>query len=101
VFFGDSDVTRLPIERRHVGMVFQSYALFPNLDVRGNVGYGLRVRGVATAERGRRVDEMLAMMQIAPLAAHRVDELSAARSSASLWRARLPSSRARCCWTSP
>jgi putative spermidine/putrescine transport system ATP-binding protein len=76
VFFGDGDVTHLPIERRNVGMVFQSYALFPNLDVRGNVGYGLKVRGVAAAERGRRVDEMLAMMQIAPLAARRVDQLS-------------------------
>jgi putative spermidine/putrescine transport system ATP-binding protein len=76
VFFGDSDVTHLPIERRNVGMVFQSYALFPNLDVRGNVAYGLRVRGVAAAERERRVGEMLAMMQIAPLAARRIEQLS-------------------------
>ena len=76
VLFGDSDVTALPIERREVGMVFQSYALFPNLDVRGNVGYGLKVRGVPAAERSARVDEMLAMMQIAPLAARRIDQLS-------------------------
>ena len=76
VLFGDSDVTHLPIERRNVGMVFQSYALFPNLDVRGNVAYGLTVRGVPAQERGRRVEEMLAMMQIAPLAARRVDQLS-------------------------
>jgi putative spermidine/putrescine transport system ATP-binding protein len=76
VFFGDSDVTDLPIERRNVGMVFQSYALFPNLDVRGNVAYGLKVRGVPAAERARRVEEMLAMMQIAPLAARRIDQLS-------------------------
>jgi putative spermidine/putrescine transport system ATP-binding protein len=76
VLFGDSDVTHLPIDRRNVGMVFQSYALFPNLDVRGNVGYGLKVRAVGAAERERRVDEMLAMMQIAPLAARRIDQLS-------------------------
>ncbi len=76
VLFGDSDVTALPIERRHVGMVFQSYALFPNLDVRGNVGYGLRVRGLPAAERAARVEEMLAMMQIAPLAGRRIDQLS-------------------------
>jgi putative spermidine/putrescine transport system ATP-binding protein len=76
VFFGDSDVTHLPIERRNVGMVFQSYALFPNLDVRGNVAYGLRVRGVAAAERERRVEEMLAMMQMAPLAERRIEQLS-------------------------
>jgi putative spermidine/putrescine transport system ATP-binding protein len=76
VFFGDSDVTDLPIERRNVGIVFQSYALFPNLDVRGNVAYGLKVRGVPAAERARRVEEMLAMMRIAPLAARRIDQLS-------------------------
>ncbi|HXZ01541.1 MAG TPA: ABC transporter ATP-binding protein [Stellaceae bacterium] len=76
VLFGEADVTALPIERRNVGMVFQSYALFPNLDVRGNVGYGLKVRGLPAAERAARVEEMLAMMQIAPLAARRIDQLS-------------------------
>jgi putative spermidine/putrescine transport system ATP-binding protein len=76
VFFGEEDVTRLPIERRQVGMVFQSYALFPNLDVAGNVGYGLRVRGVPTAEREREVRALLEMMRIADLAGRRVDQLS-------------------------
>ena len=76
VLFGERDVTALPIERRNVGMVFQSYALFPNLDVRGNVGYGLKVRGVGAVERARRVDEMLTMMQIMPLAARAIDQLS-------------------------
>jgi len=76
VLFGEADVTPLPIERRQVGMVFQSYALFPNLDVAGNLGYGLRVRGVPAAERRARVEEMLAMMQIAPLAGRRIDQLS-------------------------
>jgi putative spermidine/putrescine transport system ATP-binding protein len=44
-------------------MVFQSYALFPHLDVRDNVAYGLKVRGTGASERGRRVDEMLALMR--------------------------------------
>ncbi|MCX7231445.1 MAG: ABC transporter ATP-binding protein [Burkholderiales bacterium] len=76
VLFGDADVTRLPIERRNVGMVFQSYALFPNMTVEGNVAYGLRVRGLPAAERDARVREMLAMTQLEPLAARRIDQLS-------------------------
>src|SRR5919108_4749864 len=39
----DVDVTRTPPNRRHVGMVFQSYALFPNMTVAGNIGFGLKV----------------------------------------------------------
>jgi putative spermidine/putrescine transport system ATP-binding protein len=48
-----ADVTDLPPERRDIGMVFQSYALFPHMTVEANVGYGLRMRGVAAAERRR------------------------------------------------
>jgi len=76
VLFDGTDVTALPIERRNVGLVFQSYALFPNLDVRGNVAYGLRIRGVAPAERAARVDEVLAMMRIEALASRSIDQLS-------------------------
>jgi len=76
ILFGNDDVTNLPIERRHVGMVFQNYALFPNLDVRGNMGYGLRVRGVPKEERARRVDEMITMMRLDVLAGRRIDQLS-------------------------
>ena len=76
VFFGDRDVTHIPIERRNVGMVFQSYALFPNLTVAGNVAYGLRVRKVPVADRDRRVQRMLEMMRIEDLADRRVDQLS-------------------------
>ena len=76
VQFGDQDVTEVPIEKRNVGMVFQSYALFPNMTVAGNVEYGLKVRGMPAAERTARVREMLAMMRIEPLAARRIDQLS-------------------------
>ncbi|WP_328702858.1 ABC transporter ATP-binding protein [Arenibaculum pallidiluteum] len=76
VVFGGEDVTALPIERRNVGMVFQSYALFPNMTVAENVGYGLRVRGIERLERARRVGEMLEMTHIAPLADRRIDQLS-------------------------
>ncbi|MDO5614247.1 MAG: ABC transporter ATP-binding protein [Paracoccus sp. (in: a-proteobacteria)] len=53
------DVTGLPASRRRIGMVFQSYALFPNLTAAENVGFGLRVAGVRRAERDARVAEML------------------------------------------
>jgi putative spermidine/putrescine transport system ATP-binding protein len=76
VYFDDEDVTDLPIERRNVGMVFQSYALFPNMNVEENIAYGLKVHGVAPDRRATRVNEMLQMMQIAELRERRINELS-------------------------
>ena len=76
VHFGEQDVTQVPIEKRNVGMVFQSYALFPNMTVAGNVEYGLKVRGMPGSQRAERVREMLAMMRIEPLASRRIDQLS-------------------------
>jgi putative spermidine/putrescine transport system ATP-binding protein len=76
IYFGDDDVTAIPIERRNVGMVFQSYALFPNLDVIGNIAYGLRLRGVAKAERTRRARELMSMMHLDKFATRRIDQLS-------------------------
>ncbi|WP_454621097.1 ABC transporter ATP-binding protein [Bradyrhizobium cenepequi] len=55
------DVTALPPSERGLSMVFQSYALFPHLDVAENIVFGLKVRGVARAERRRRLDEALAI----------------------------------------
>ena len=54
VLFNDADVTAVPIEQRNVGMVFQSYALFPNMNVAENIGYGLKIRGVSAQPSGRR-----------------------------------------------
>jgi putative spermidine/putrescine transport system ATP-binding protein len=76
VLFDDEDVTPKPIEERGVGMVFQSYALFPNMSVAENVGYGLRVRKVQGAEREKRVAEMLELVDLAKLGSRRVDQLS-------------------------
>jgi iron(III) transport system ATP-binding protein len=52
------DVTRVPSEKRGVGMVFQNYALFPSMNVRDNIGFGLSVQKVSKAEQKRRVDEV-------------------------------------------
>jgi len=76
IHFNNDDVTPLPIEKRNVGMVFQSYALFPNMSVRDNVAYGLKVRREPADATRERTDEMLAMMHIAELAERRIDQLS-------------------------
>jgi putative spermidine/putrescine transport system ATP-binding protein len=76
VLFDGKDMTRVPIERRNVGMVFQSYALFPNMSVAENIGYGLKIRGVAKAERAARVAELVALTNITGLENRRIDQLS-------------------------
>jgi putative spermidine/putrescine transport system ATP-binding protein len=60
ILIADRDVTRLPPQRRDVGLVFQSYALFPHLTVSENLAYPLRIRHVKRAEIARRVEEALA-----------------------------------------
>ncbi|NPT34963.1 ABC transporter ATP-binding protein [Paraburkholderia xenovorans] len=76
IAFGDDDVTALPIEKRQVGMVFQSYALFPNLTVRGNIGYGLKIKRVPAETVRQRVDELLGMMRLTAHADKPIDQLS-------------------------
>jgi putative spermidine/putrescine transport system ATP-binding protein len=74
--FGDAEVIRLAPHKRGIGMVFQSYALFPHMTVGANIAFPLRLRGIARPDIARRVDEALAMVQLAGYAARRVDELS-------------------------
>jgi putative spermidine/putrescine transport system ATP-binding protein len=73
---GGADITNQPPNKRNMGMVFQSYSLFPNLTVAGNVEYGLRTRGIAKAERQQRVDEMLELVQLAPMANRYAHQIS-------------------------
>jgi ABC-type Fe3+/spermidine/putrescine transport system ATPase subunit len=63
--FGDRRIDRLPAHVRDIGMVFQNYAVFPNLSVAGNVAYGLKARKVPELEVARRVDEALRLVQLA------------------------------------
>ena len=67
VLFDGVDVTALPIEQRNVGMVFQSYALFPNMSVAENIGYGLRLRKETPAAQRTRVGEMLGPLELRQL----------------------------------
>jgi putative spermidine/putrescine transport system ATP-binding protein len=64
VKIGAADVTDVPVRKRPIGMVFQSYALFPNLTVAENVRFPLDVRGVARAEATKRVGELLELVQL-------------------------------------
>jgi len=71
-----ADLRPVPAHRRRFGLVFQDFALFPHLDVAGNVGFGLRMSGVATPELAGRVDAALARVGLAGLGSRRVEELS-------------------------
>ena len=64
ILFDDQDVTQLPIEKREVGMVFQHYALFPNMTVEANIGYGPKIKGVAQSQRQNLVGELVDLMRL-------------------------------------
>jgi ABC-type Fe3+/spermidine/putrescine transport system ATPase subunit len=58
------DVSELPARERHVGVIFQSYALFPRLTVEGNIGYGLRIRGRSRKEIRKEVDHLIELVHL-------------------------------------
>ncbi len=70
------DVTALPPYARRMGVVFQSYALFPHLSVAANVAFGLRMAGIGAAERARRTAAVLELVGLAGLAGRRPRQLS-------------------------
>jgi putative spermidine/putrescine transport system ATP-binding protein len=72
----DNDVVDVPPNKRGVGMVFQNYALFPNMTARQNVGFGLKVGGKSAAEIDRRVNEMLALIHMEDLGARFPHQMS-------------------------
>mgnify|MGYP001064439215 CR=1 FL=1 len=64
IAFGDQVINDVPAYKRNIGMVFQSYAIFPHLTVRKNVEYGLRLRNIPKDEMKKRTDEMLRLVHI-------------------------------------
>ncbi|RUM98140.1 ABC transporter ATP-binding protein [Pseudaminobacter arsenicus] len=64
IWLDDKRIDQLKPEDRGFGMVFQSYALFPHMSVRANIGFGLKMRGTARAEIAKRVDEALALVRL-------------------------------------
>ncbi|WP_042503513.1 ABC transporter ATP-binding protein [Parasynechococcus marenigrum] len=66
----------IPAERRRIAMVFQSYALFPHLSVRENLNLGLKIRGVAPAQRQQRINSVLDTVRLREMAVRRPQQLS-------------------------
>jgi iron(III) transport system ATP-binding protein len=76
ILFDGRDVAPLPPNKRNTGMVFQSYALWPHMTVEGNVGFGLNIRRVSSAERARRVQEALDQVRMGSFAKRKPNQLS-------------------------
>ncbi|MFJ6519729.1 ABC transporter ATP-binding protein [Streptomyces filamentosus] len=74
IFLGDKDVTDLPPYKRPVNTVFQSYALFPHMDISENIAFGLRRRGIKSVKK--QVDDMLELVQLGDKAKHKPHQLS-------------------------
>ena len=76
VFLDGKDVTSIPPNQRDVNTVFQNYALFPHLNVEGNVGYGLKIKRVPKAEIKKKVAEILELVQLTGYEKRMPSELS-------------------------
>ena len=76
VFLDDEDITDRPPHLRDIGMVFQTLALFPHLSVAGNIGYGMRIRGVGRGDMRTRVEELLQLVSLEGLGERRISQLS-------------------------
>src|ERR1043165_715633 len=76
ILIDGEEVTGRPPNLRPTNMVFQSYAIFPHLNVRDNIAYGLRTERLAAADREARVDEALPMVKLTDYGARRAHDLS-------------------------
>lgn len=76
VLLDGNDITSLSPEKRHLGMVFQNFALFEHKTVAGNIGYSLKIAHIPKAEIARRVDEMLEKISLSGYGNRMPDELS-------------------------
>ena len=91
IVFDGKDVTRQSVETRKIGMVFQSYALFPNMSVRGNIGYGLKMQKLPKSEIEARVNEVIALCRLDGYADRAITALSGGqRQRVALARAMAP-----------
>jgi putative spermidine/putrescine transport system ATP-binding protein len=76
VYLDGEDITDRPPHVRDIGMVFQTLALFPHLSVSGNVGYGMRIRGLDGGRARARVEELLQLVSLEGMGDRRISQLS-------------------------
>ena len=76
ISIGGESVERVPVERRRIGMMFQNYALFPNMSVADNVAFGLSVRGDSKSSIAAEVERVLDLVQLKGLGGRRPHQLS-------------------------
>jgi ABC-type Fe3+/spermidine/putrescine transport system ATPase subunit len=76
ITIGGESVEHVPVEKREIGMMFQSYALFPNMSVADNIGFGLKVRRLDKPEIARRVGEALELVHLEGLGSRKPHQLS-------------------------
>ena len=76
IAIGGESVERVPVEKRNIGMVFQNYALFPNMTVADNIAFGLSVRGEPKADIAKAVQAALDLVQLGKLGQRRPHQLS-------------------------
>lgn len=76
ILLDGTEISRTPVHRRNMGMVFQAYALFPHLTVAENIAFGLEMRNVSKADRAPRVERALDLVKLTGLGDRRVSQLS-------------------------
>ncbi len=76
VFIDGQPMSAIPPNQRPVNMVFQNYAIFPHMDVRGNISFGMRKSGLSKVELNRRIDEILELIKLQGFGKRGADELS-------------------------
>ena len=101
IFFDDRDVTNLAPKDRNIGMVFQSYALYPHMKVIDNIAFSLKQKGMPKAERHEKARQMAQKLQIEHLLDRMPGELSGGQRQGRVrWRALWSRNPRCCCWTS-
>ena len=76
VYIDDQPMSTIPPNHRPVNMVFQNYAIFPHLDVRGNIAFGLRKSGLSEDEQNKQIEEILELIKLSGFGSRQADQLS-------------------------